>query len=241
MPLRQLGFLLLLCNSLAFAEQHFASQPQQTQLIELYTSEGCHSCPPADRWLSRLLNDTRLWTSVVPVAFHVDYWDDLGWPDRFAHPAFTHRQRLHANRGNIRQPGTPGFVVDGEEWRGFFRRLRKPEQSNEEPGVLTLTVKDQQFTAQLKAPANDDNPLVIALLGSNLKTQVKAGENRGELLRHDFVVLAIKYYLGENNQWQGKLPRLAADVGAENLAIAAWVEQGDSLKPIQAVGGLLNN
>src|SRR5260370_2199922 len=73
----------------------FESGDMQTTLIELFTSEGCSSCPPADAWISQLKDSPDLWKRVVPVAFHVDYWDNLGWRDRFAKPEFTARQRRY--------------------------------------------------------------------------------------------------------------------------------------------------
>jgi len=96
------------------------SGPARASLLELYTSEGCSSCPPAEAWLSRLRDDARLWKEIVPVAFHVDYWDNLGWKDRFASAAFTARQRDYAARWNSGSVYTPGFVLDGQEWRGWF-------------------------------------------------------------------------------------------------------------------------
>ena len=68
------------------AETRFESGPQQISLVELYTSEGCSSCPPAEAWLSRLKEEPGLWKNFVPIAFHVDYWDRLGWRDRFSSP-----------------------------------------------------------------------------------------------------------------------------------------------------------
>ena len=72
-----------IANHATAASLTLSSQEQRTTLIELYTSEGCSSCPPADRWLSRLKDDPRLWKQIVPLAFHVDYWNYLGWRDRF--------------------------------------------------------------------------------------------------------------------------------------------------------------
>src|SRR5258705_5915226 len=72
------------------------SEATQTSLIELYTSEGCSSCPPAEEWLGQLGKHPRLWRDFVPVAFHVDYWDGLGWPDRFARKQFTERQYAYS-------------------------------------------------------------------------------------------------------------------------------------------------
>ena len=71
----------------------FASGENAASVIELFTSEGCSSCPPADAWMSQLKNNGELWKGIVPAVFHVDYWDGLGWPDRFAKAEFTQRQR----------------------------------------------------------------------------------------------------------------------------------------------------
>ena len=103
--------------------QRIESPAHRVALVELFTSEGCSSCPPADRWLSELKHDERIWDRLVPVAFHVDYWDYIGWPDRFATKAFGERQRNYARGGNVASVYTPGFVVHGEEWRGWFRYL----------------------------------------------------------------------------------------------------------------------
>ncbi len=95
-------------------EARFESGPEQTALIELYTSEGCSSCPPAEAWMSHLKDDPGLWKQFVPIAFHVDYWDRLGWRDRFSSKRWTERQGrlrralakrvgLHAGPGRERQ------------------------------------------------------------------------------------------------------------------------------------------
>lgn len=82
--------LLLLSQPLWALE--FASSEQRTTVVELYTSEGCSSCPPADRWISSLRDDPRLFKTLLPLVFHVDYWDRLGWPDPYARKAFSQRQ-----------------------------------------------------------------------------------------------------------------------------------------------------
>ena len=231
-------------TTLSFAESHFSSSVEQTQLIELYTSEGCSSCPPADRWLSRYKDHPSLWRHVIPVAFHVDYWDYIGWTDRFASAAFSHRQRQHKRQRNIRDVYTPGFVVDGNEWKGWFRGNRKPPASSQQPGKLSLTINGDVFQAGFE-PVEDAvvaTTLTVAILGFDLTTPVKAGENKGELLRHDFVVLALKDYSIDSNiaQWRGRLPVVAQHIEAGSpLAVAAWLNEQHSLKPIQAVAGWL--
>ena len=94
-------FLGVVCAALPItmsvvAETRFESGPQQTVLVELYTSEGCSSCPPAEAWMSRLQGDPGLWKKFVPIAFHVDYWDRLGWRDRFSSRNWTERQSRYA-------------------------------------------------------------------------------------------------------------------------------------------------
>ena len=91
--------VLILLSSLFFSSYAVAagtlsakSPAEQVGLLELYTSEGCSSCPPADRWLSKLKGEPKLWRNIIPLAFHVDYWDYIGWEDRFASPAYTARQ-----------------------------------------------------------------------------------------------------------------------------------------------------
>src|SRR6266513_2772180 len=95
----------------------FQSDATQTSLLELYTSEGCSSCPPAEAWLSRLKESPKIWKNFVPVAFHVDYWDRLGWKDSFATAEWTKRQRLYAANWNAQSVYTPAFVLNGREWQ----------------------------------------------------------------------------------------------------------------------------
>src|SRR6059036_3501 len=94
------------------AETTFEVGPQRAQLLELYTSEGCSSCPPAEAWLSKLKDAPGLWRDFVPIAFHVDYWDSLGWKDPFAIKAYSERQRDYAASWRSRSVYTPGFVLD---------------------------------------------------------------------------------------------------------------------------------
>src|SRR3569832_1716825 len=87
-----------------------------TPVVELYTTEGCSSCPPADRWLSALKDDAAK-GKVVAQAFHVGYWDYIGWVDRFANPAYTDRQRKLASLNGLQTIYTPQVVRNGQDWR----------------------------------------------------------------------------------------------------------------------------
>jgi hypothetical protein len=219
----------------------FASGDQPTLLVELYTSEGCSSCPPAERYLNGLKSRPELWVSYVPVAFHVDYWNYLGWEDRFASQAFSDRQRQHARTGNVRTVYTPALIVDGSEWRpGLFDRLPKPE-TGRAAGRLEVTLDNPRLTVEFK-PLSGEAPaltLHIALLGMGLVSDIRAGENKGRMSHHEFVVIGFKSIPGFDGRWQTELPE--PDIsGPERKALAVWVTPRDSLKPLQAVGGYID-
>src|SRR6201987_4807354 len=103
----------------AQATVRFESGPAQVSLLELYTSEGCSSCPPAERWMARLKDSADLWTGFAPVVFHVDYWDSLGWKAPWSSTAFADRERAYAQVWGSDTIYTPCYVLDGREWRNW--------------------------------------------------------------------------------------------------------------------------
>ncbi len=236
-----LVLLFLLLAAPAMAESQYRSGTARATLVELYTSEGCSSCPPADRWYSTLLDHPRLWQSVVPVAFHVDYWDYLGWPDRFSDDSYSDRQRRDRQQGSASGVYTPGVFAAGREWRRWRNAALKVPATGEPAGVLKLAINGAQFTAGF-TPAEQPAPpmqLHIAVLGFGLETAVRSGENRGELLRHDFVVLGHSVHRVQGMAWSGELPDTALADEAQRLAVAAWVSPVDRQEPLQALGGWL--
>ena len=216
------------------------SEATRATLLELYTSEGCNSCPPADRWFSGLETHPRLWKDLVPVAFHVDYWNYLGWEDRFASPTYAKRQRSFKAQGAARAVYTPGVMALGQEWRAWRSPRSTIPASAERPGVLSATLEGQQLTARFESSTEDiKNPeLHVAVLGFGLKTPVNAGENRGELLEHDFVVLGYLKAPGPG-PWEVSLPNAPYAMQASRLALAAWISQPGRVQSLQAVGGWL--
>ncbi len=211
----------------------------RTHLLELFTSEGCSSCPPAEAWLSKLKDDAGLWRDFVPLAFHVDYWDRLGWRDPFASKVWTARQYEYSARWKSGSVYTPGFVLDGREWRNNG----VPPPSADAAGVFKVAIANSEVVRATFQPASgDDKPLElhVARLGFGLNVSVKAGENRGRKLLHDFVVLSLE--TAEMNRGKAEL-RAPAPLGpgaaSARSAIVAWVTEPGQLEPIQAVGGWL--
>lgn len=183
---------LLLVPTAQAAPCTATSGPTQARLLELYTSEGCSSCPPADRWLSRLPADR----GIVPLAFHVDYWDRLGWKDPFGHAAFSQRQRAR-NRGTG-WVYTPQLMLDGADYRDWHRS-RSPRPSGVPSPVgmrLTLDAADGHVDARVTsrfgpAASGADAQLYIALYENALRSDVASGENARRTLNHDYVVRTL--------------------------------------------------
>ena len=237
--------LIVACVAAAHAQTLRLESPgPRVSLLELYTSEGCSSCPPADRWISTLRDDPRLWREVIPVAFHVDYWDYIGWKDRFASPVYGNRQRDYARNRHVSTVYTPGFVLAGKEWRSWFTRPVLKVENSVTAGKLELTIDGQQARASFtpSAPISGDLEMHVAILGFGLSSEVSAGENGGRTLEHDFVVLGYRSLATEKKDAMHiasfSLP--AVKVDAERKAIAAWLSAPGDPSPVQAVGGWLD-
>lgn len=220
------------------------SGPERVSLLELYTSEGCSSCPPAEAFVGRLKESPDLWEKIVPLAFHVDYWDGLGWPDSLASAAYTQRQRDYSRAwGKGGSVYTPGFVLDGAEWRGFFGREELPPPAGESPGRLRASVAGDSLRVVFSPAEAAGYRVHAALLGVGIETRVRAGENRGRMLAHEFVVLGTVAGVlrrgSDGYTYRGRLP--AAAVAPKKAgALAVWVTQGDAMEPVQAAGGFLD-
>lgn len=237
---------LLLAAAVALAAPSSAadlvlrSGPARTRLIELYSSEGCSSCPPADDWVNALAKSDKLWKDFVPVAFHVTYWDYLGWKDPYADPSYDARQRAEAAGWGARSTYTPGLTLDGAEWRDWGGEAPR---AAENVGTLTATVTAKRVSVSF-SPAAGKGPFdaYAARLGFGIVSDVAAGENAGRTLRHEFVargltVAAMKR--GQDGKWTAALPAPAASGPAAHAeALAVWIAGSDG-KPVQAAGGYI--
>ncbi|WP_417883433.1 DUF1223 domain-containing protein [Vibrio rumoiensis] len=228
-----LGAIAAILSTSVWA-QTWQHSGQPAQLIELFTSEGCSSCPPADKYLSQFASTKHLWQSVIPVAYHVDYWDYIGWKDKFAQPKFSQQQRLYRAYGVTSGVYTPGFVVNGKEWRGFFNRTNRtlPENAVQAAGPLRLTKQKNVF--HLSFDSQEKLTAHIVLLAMDEVTQVARGENKGRQLHHDFVALTKEQAIGKGD-WTFEFSTLPNNADA----VAVWLTREGEYHPVQTVAGPL--
>ncbi|NML48302.1 DUF1223 domain-containing protein [Ramlibacter sp. G-1-2-2] len=226
----------LLAAGAAQAQQpacHASSPATRTPVIELYTSEGCSSCPPADHWISGL-KDAAAQGRVVVQAFHVGYWDSQGWVDRFATPAYTGRQREVAANNHEFTLYTPQLVRDGRDWRDYGAALpAKPEPAT----VAIQLTREGADVVQAQVIPQSPNASWAAywtVTEHGHASKVTAGENAGEALKHDFVVR--QYVTAGNYQGAQALrfrPVAATPGHAQQVNLVVTELKGG--KPLQAL------
>jgi hypothetical protein len=164
-------------------------------IVELFTSQGCSSCPPADALIHDIANDPAMRGRVIPLAFHVDYWDSLGWRDPFSSAEWTQRQARYARTMHLSSAYTPQAVVNGtREFVGSNRSALSAaleKASNEKPRTeVTLTARREGnsliATIRANVPANDD--LMLAIVEDGVTIKIEHGENAGRTLTNDAIV-----------------------------------------------------
>jgi len=205
------------------------SGAQPPAVVELYTSEGCSSCPPADRWLSTLKSRT----DVIALAFHVNYWDRLGWPDRFATPANTERQHQLARTSGSSYVYTPQVLLNGRDWRSWGGGA--PARLPASMITLDLTRDGSAITARI-GPGSGRLAGYWAVLEDGHSSRVRAGENAGETLKHDHVVTLYKpieaWAAKAATEWTLVLPQAA---GAVSRRVVFVLTDADTQRPLQAL------
>jgi hypothetical protein len=257
----QIAALVVTCVAMLAASRFAAaasaacsvhSPAHRVALVELYSSEGCSSCPPADQWLSQWKDDGAA-HDIVPLALHVDYWNSLGWTDRFAQHRFAERQQTLTGQAGRHTIYTPEVFVAGRELRGWSQPARfaaRVREVSAQPAgadiALALTPAaqgfaiDARFGARADAPAGAPLDAYVAVYENALTSQVSAGENRGATLHHDRVVRA----------WFGPVPLAggraqirrdfawsaahASPAGAGQFGVVAFVENASSGEVLQA-------
>jgi len=226
---------------------HARSPDFRAAVIELYTSEGCSSCPPADAWLKRLPPKDLASGRIVPLAFHVDYWNYLGWADPFAQPRFTSRQRSLASHNRVLTIYTPGVFLNSLEWRGWHRNqlsTRLEELARQRPAAnieLNAALRNDMMLLNgevvWRSPPPDGAQLRLAVLENQLVSAIRAGENAGRTLHHDHVVR----YLGSGIALSSRVTTFESQIALPahwkraDLSIVALVEGGDDGPALQAL------
>ncbi len=211
---------------LAHADCSTSSGATRAHLIELYTSEGCSSCPPADHWLNALSPDA----TRVPLAFHVDYWDSPGWTDRFANPRFTQRQKALAEQSGNTIVYTPEVAFDGREWQSWSAGV-PPVRTVINTPALELHVdagSPLHVTLGVHLAATDAAATYVAYFAiseDKLSSAVRGGENSGVQLRHEHVVRVLAGPL-ELAQADATIV-LPGDLRRENAGVVAFVQRVD--------------
>jgi hypothetical protein len=229
MRLRLVPFLFIgLLPPLAAAQACEARAGVRPPLVlELYTSEGCSSCPLADRWLSPL----KAGAEVLPMAFHVSYWNRLGWADRFASTEVTQRQHEWARAMGASNVYTPQVVAGGRDWRHW---PTLPEAPAAAPMALALRRDGERVTVDVGAAAGRWTAY-WAVLEDGHRSRVTAGENKGETLAHDHVVRQYKpvtAWSGSSQRFELQFP--AAEAGRPQR-VAFVVEDAATRRPVQAL------
>ena len=247
-----LAFYIFTAAEAAGAEQTLIkveSGSEKAALLELYTSEGCSSCPPADRFVSRLGESGWYPQQVVPLGFHVTYWDYIGWRDVYAQKAFDKRQRDIADRQRSRAVYTPQIVLDGRDSRGFGllgTQLQAINRQQPEADIALQAVVNNEAQLRLDVHVEvadtgrrHNAVLYVALFENDISSRVSAGENRGKTLEHDHIV---REFVGPFSLPPGQAEsrheiviNVPSGVNMNNAGIAAFVQNTDDGRVLQAL------
>jgi hypothetical protein len=242
---------LVISTAPASPSWHARAADQTTVLVELFTSEGCSSCPPADTLLQRLVDASPVaGAQIIALGEHVDYWDQLGWTDRFSSAALTNRQRIYSKALNLDSIYTPQLIVDGRTEcvgsdaaaarRAIGQALSGPH------GVVRLAIEPARgdtvavsvSTADLPKPGRGDrDEVLVAVTEDHLKSDVRRGENRGHVLTHAAVVRRLTA-IGDAISEAGQPARADITIDPawqrDRLKIVAFVQESRSRRIVAA-------
>jgi hypothetical protein len=202
-------------------------------VVELFTSEGCSSCPSADKLVAIAQKEFN--ENTIVLSYHVDYWDRLGWKDPFSKAAYTDRQRQYAEHLNLQSVYTPQAIVNGKtEFVGSNKTALWNAISNYKNSdyiiiqTETPQVSNQQLSIKYNyAPLQTNENVVLELILKNATTQVKRGENGGATLSHINIVQDIV----QKHESKGIVTfNLPANFAKENYMIVAFVQNKESFE-----------
>ena len=230
-------FIIFLLSITVMMGQVFQSKEERVNVLELFTSEGCSSCPPAETWVNLLKKEEGVFKTFIPLVFHVSYWNSLGWVDMFSHKDYDARQRWYASLWNSPTVYTPEFVLNGKEYRDWFSTKKFPTIKEKKVGILHADLQQDSLEISWKS-----NKIVgplhvnIAVLGFGSSVEIMNGENAGKTLRHDFTVLGWDHHDFRGETARFNLPTLKKDTTQKAVVIWLNNEKGEI---IQAVGDYL--
>ncbi len=235
--------ILLLANGLVWGVGPDPAPAGAPVVVELFTSEGCSSCPPADALLMDLnLHQPVAGVEVIALGEHVDYWNDLGWKDRFSSAQYSQRQSRYAARFGLESVYTPQMVINGrEEFVGNDRSkaaqaITEAARHGRQPSI---TMASSQNALEVKITEAGQKPLdvMLAITESDLSTQVGRGENHGRLLRHTAVVRELrKIGTTSGGEFSGNWPlQLNPEWRRQNLRAVVFLQDPNTLAIAGAV------
>lgn len=220
----------------------FTTNGHKVHLIELYTSQSCSSCPPAEQWLSRMTDSSQLWKDFIPLSYHVSYWNYLSWRDPFSKQAFSQRQRDYHR---VIQGGvyTPQVVFDGADDRRWHRKspLKPVAKKTKTSLGLEAQLNIKKAKAQLKVlkiPKGKKVTCFAAYLENGHQADVKAGENEGRRFKQDFVVRHLYEATPTQETCHFNLTKVKTNSKIQQ-AYAFWVIDQKTYEVLQATGGLI--
>ncbi|AZP13233.1 DUF1223 domain-containing protein [Undibacterium parvum] len=227
------------------AQECSKTSPAHTvALFELYTSEGCDSCPAADKFVSTLYKSGKFSPDqVLALALHVDYWDYIGWKDVYAKAQFSQRQRALAELAGSRNVYTPEVFIGAKELRNWRDGVPDAvKRINSQPAQAHITIRidklsEHTLSLRLQGKSAQSGKLHFALVEHSLLNKITAGENRGATLLHDYVVRewgeAIALTPLNSDSFARQIP-LPGNAVRKNLALAAFI-QSDKGTILQAL------
>ena len=233
----KLAFLLFIVISNTFGLE-LNSGDNKVHLLELYTSESCSSCPPAEKFVSQFKDSNKLWKKVIPLSFHVAYWNHLHWKDKFSKKEFSQRQRIGARKIKS-SVYTPQLLLDGVDVPN--NRILSLIEKEIPVGNLNVSLSKDLSEAKINFSSKEkissrDYFCHAAVLLSGSKVKITSGENSGKTLKEDFIVLD-EFKMKAKKTANSLTCKLAIDVEkAKHQSLVFWIVDSESNQVIQAVG-----